>query len=115
MAKLAEAEQAIVKYYSDADILEYFFATNCAGKSLRPLVAGAAMFDEERQMLDLHFVNFKYRKSYIKRLLGNDETKNNYESAFSARQQTIECLYPTLIENSRCVNSSDKTQQSSKE
>ena len=42
------------------------------------------MFDKEKQMLDLHFVNFKYRKSYIKRLLGNEETKN-YDSAFSAR------------------------------
>ena len=69
--KISESEQTIVKYYSDADILEYFFATNCAGKSLRPLVTGAAMFDKEKKMLDLHFVIFKYRKSYITRLLGN--------------------------------------------
>ena len=36
------------------------------------------MFNEEQKMLDVHIVGFKYRKSYIKRIL-NDGTSNEME------------------------------------
>ena len=44
---LEEAEDAIIKHYAGAEILEYFLATNRAGKSATPLVSGAALFDAE--------------------------------------------------------------------
>ena len=97
---LAEAEEAIIQHYEDAELLEYFLATNKAGRSLTPLVSGAAMFDAGKQSLDIHFVNFKYRKSYIKRVTGGSDHAQ-FETALNARQQALECFYPTLIENAR--------------
>lgn len=91
------AQEEISKYYRDGEICEYFFATNRAGISFKPLVAGAAMFNQETQLLDLQFINFKYRKSYIKRIVGSvDNIK--FDLAIGARQQSIECLRPTLID-----------------
>lgn len=81
---LEEAEDSIIKYYADAEILEYFLATNRQGKSHRPLVSGAAMFDNEKQTLDLHFVDFKYRKSYMKRVTG-DSDNAQFDTALGAR------------------------------
>ena len=53
---------------------------------MKPLVSGAAMFNKQTQMLDLHFISFKYRQSYIKRLIaGGDSTKMEYESLISAK------------------------------
>ena len=65
--------------------MEYFFATNCGGKSNRPLVSGAAMFDKTKQKLDLHFISFKYRRSYMKNLLGSDGAMKE-EDLFGAKQ-----------------------------
>jgi len=51
MIRLAKEE--ISKYYRNGEICEYFFATNRAGVSFKPLVAGAAMYNQETQFLDL--------------------------------------------------------------
>ena len=66
--------------------MDYFFATNKGGKSLRPLVAGAATFNEQKQTLDLHVVNFRYRKSYMKNVLADGKgDKMEFELALGAR------------------------------
>ena len=65
------------------------------------------MFDAKQQKLDLHFVNFKYRKNYIRRVLGYFEDMQ-FELALNARQQAIECFYPSLIDSSR-FNQTDRS------
>ncbi len=77
------------------------FATNNGGKSVKPVVAGAAMFNAEDKMLDLHFVYFQYRKSFINSVTQRSSNKLDFELALGARQQAIECLYPTLIDQGR--------------
>ena len=54
-------------------------------------------------MLDLHFVNFKYRRTYMKRIAGGSSSTcgQEFETQLASRQQAIECFYPTLIDNSR--------------
>lgn len=59
------------------------------------------MFNKQTQMLDLHFISFKYRESYLKRFLGQDGELSDAESFLMTKQLSTECLYPTLIENSR--------------
>ena len=89
-----------MKYYKDGEIKEFFFATNRAGVSSKPLVAGAASFNEEQGVLDLQFVNFVYRKSYITRVTQNSDNLD-FELALGSRQLSIECLYPSLIEKEK--------------
>lgn len=93
-----QAEDALKGYYANSEILEFLFATNNGGKSVKPVVAGAAMFNAEDKMLDLHFVNFQYRKSFMKSVTQSSTNKLDFELALGARQQAIECLYPTLID-----------------
>ena len=59
------------------------------------------MFNKQTQMLDLHFISFKYRESYLRRILGHDSELSDAESLLKAKQLSTECLYPSLIENSR--------------
>lgn len=70
-AKLQDQMREVKSYYATSHVVDYFFATNMSGKSSKPLVAGAATFNEEKGALDLHFVQFKYRKSYMKSVTGN--------------------------------------------
>lgn len=97
-------------YYRNSHILEYFFATNRAGKSHMPIVAGAAMFNEQKNLLDLHFIAFKYRKSYMERVQGNTEN-SDFDSALEARQQGIECLQPSLIDRDGNLTSEGSKQK----
>ena len=93
-AKKLEQHEKVMNYYKDSKVLEYFFATNRGGKSVKPIVAGAALFNEKTQVLDLHFIAFKYRKSYMQRFSADNA---DFEHAICARQQAIECLQPSLI------------------
>ena len=87
MAKRAIIEAELTDYYGSGKVLEYYLATNRAGKSYKPLVAGAAFFNEVTCCLDLHFINFKYRKSYIKNIIGEAKNENvEFELALGARQ-----------------------------
>ena len=102
-------EREVADYYANSQVVDYFFATNKAGKSTSPLIAGAATFNEEKCALDLHFINFKYRKSYIKSVLGSAKVDQvAFELALGARQQTIESLYPALIDNAHNTDSDVK-------
>jgi len=76
------------------------------------------MFNEEEKLLDLQFIAFKYRKSYIRRIAGSDDAMK-FELALGARQQAIECLCPTLIDSCKynssknCTNHKMKTLRAS--
>jgi hypothetical protein len=84
-----------MKYYEEADILDYVVATRDGGKNQVPLVAAAAMFINSKQLLDLHFVQFKYKKSYRKQVLSTDE---DFLNVVGQRQLAIESLFPMMVE-----------------
>jgi hypothetical protein len=58
-------------------------------------VAAAAMFVPSKRLLDLHFVQFKYKKAYRKQVLSSDE---DFLNVIEQRQLAVESLYPSLIE-----------------
>jgi hypothetical protein len=43
------------------------------------------MFNVEEKLLDLQFIAFKYRKSYVRRIAGSDDAMK-FELALGARQ-----------------------------
>ena len=47
LAKIKKNQDDVLDYYRNGEIIEYILATNRAGKSHRPLVAGCAMFNEK--------------------------------------------------------------------
>ena len=79
-------QRKVQDYYSVSSVIDYFFATNKSGKTMSPLIAGAATFSVEHRAVDLHFVSFKYRKSYIKSVLGTGKVDQvAFELALGAR------------------------------
>ena len=94
-AKLKKTHSEIIQYYEDAQILDYIVATRDGGKNEAPLVAAAAMFNSMKQLLDIHFVQFRYKKSYKKQVLSSDE---DFLTVIEQRQLAIESLFPTMIE-----------------
>jgi hypothetical protein len=53
------------------------------------------MFVPSKKLLDLHFVQFKYKKGYRKQVLSSDE---DFLNVIEQRQLAVESLYPSLIE-----------------
>ena len=59
------------------------------------------MFIDSKKLLDLHFVQFKYKKGYRKQVLSNDE---DFLNVIGQRQLAVESLFPQMIEGLNLKN-----------
>ena len=78
-------------------MLDYLVATREKGQNKVPLVAAAALFRDG--LLDLHFIEFKYRQSFMDSVLNHE--LESFQAQLKQNQLSVECLQPTFISNSR--------------
>lgn len=92
--KLEQSKSELMDYFKDAKVLDFFFTSFNAGRSLTPLLSCAALFNSEAGKLDLHFAQFVYRPDYIAKFAA---TQQEFLAVLQTRQTAVECLYPLYV------------------